>query len=130
MVAAILLTVSVVAFGQFALYYWRATISGVASQEISARIMVAARLASPSVGAGDFKSILMLNHLSPDLRGPNSSFRTVRAYYSIVKTLGKLVPAAASWANIEMTTCARYVAVVMGQHLDRNLECAAQMRGI
>ena len=130
MIAAILLTVSIVTFGQFALYYWRAMISGVASQEISEGIMVAARIASPSIGAQDFHSILMLNNLSPDLRGPNSSFRAVRTYYSAVKALGKMIPAAASWANVEMTTCSRYIAVVMAQHLDRNLECAAQMRGI
>jgi hypothetical protein len=44
--------------------------------------------------------------------------------------LGKIVPPVASWAETEMATCSRYVAVLMDQHLERNLACAAQVRGI
>jgi len=29
-----------------------------------------------------------------------------------------------------MTTCARYIAVLMDRHMERNMACAAQMRGI
>jgi hypothetical protein len=36
----------------------------------------------------------------------------------------------ANWSNAEMTTCSRYVAVLMDQHMERNMVCAAQMRGI
>lgn len=130
MIAAILFTVSIVAFGQFGLYYWRATISGVAAQAISDRIRAAAGISTPSIGARDFRNILILNNLSPDLRGPSGSFTVVRAYYSIVETLGKIVPAMANWSNAEMATCSRYVAVLMDQHLERNMACAAQMRGM
>jgi hypothetical protein len=130
MIAAVLLTVSIVAFGQFGLYYWRAMISGVASHAISDRIRVAAGITTPSIGALDFRNILILSNLSPDLRGPGGSFRAVRTYYAIVEKVGKVVPAMASWANAEMTTCSRYVAVLMDQHLERNMACAAQMRGM
>lgn len=130
MVASVLFTVCVVAFCQFALYYWRAMISGVASNKISDRIRAAARIDAPAIGAKDFHSILILNTLSPDLRGPNGSFRAIRSYYSVVEKLGSLIPAMASWADAEMTTCARYVAVVMDQHLERNMACAAQLRAM
>jgi hypothetical protein len=130
MIAAVLFMVSTVAFVQFALYCWRATISGVATQPISDRIRTAARIEAPQIGAQDFYSILSLHDLSPDLRGPNGSFCGVRAYYSVVEKLGKLIPAIASWANIEMLTCSRYVAVLVDQHLERNMVCAAQVRGI
>jgi hypothetical protein len=130
MIAAVLFMVSAVAFVQFALYYWRATISGIATQPISDRIRTAARIEAPQIGAQDFYSILSLHDLSPDLRGPNGSFCGVRAYYSLVEKLGKLIPAMASWANIEMLTCSRYVAVLVDQHLERNMVCAAQVRGI
>jgi hypothetical protein len=130
MIAAILLTVSIVALGQFALYYWRAMISGVAAHAISDRIRVAAGIPERAIGAQDFHSMLILSHLSPDLRGPGGSFRAVRSYYAVVEKLGKIVPAMANWANAEMTTCARYVAVLMDQHLERNIACAAQMRGM
>ena len=130
MIAAILFTVSMVALIQFWVYYWRAVIAGVASKTVSERIRVAAGLSTSSIGAQDFHNILILNDLSPVLQGPVGSFRTIRAYYSVVKTLGSIVPAMASWSKAEMATCARYVAVLMDQHLERNMATAAQMRGI
>ena len=130
MIAAIILMVSVVAFAQFGLYYWRATISGIAAQAISERIRVAAGITHAGIGAQDFRNIIILKDLSPDLRGPNGSFTVIRTYYSVVEKLGKIVPAMASWANTEMATCARYAAVVMDQHLERNMVCAAQVRGM
>jgi hypothetical protein len=130
MIAAILFTVSTAALVQFALYYWRAIISGVAAQPVSDRIRTAAGITAPQIAAQDFHSILSLHDLSPDLRGPNGSFMGVRTYYSVVKRIGSLIPAMASWANGEMLTCSRYVAVLVDQHLERNMACAAQVRGI
>jgi len=130
MIGAIIFVVSVVAFAQFGLYYWRATISGIAAQAVSERIRVAAGITHVGIGAQDFRNIIILKDLSPDLRGPNEGFRAIRAYYAIVEKLGSIVPATASWANTEMATCARYAAVLMDQHLERNMACAAQVRGM
>jgi hypothetical protein len=130
MIPAIILTVSVTALLQFALYYWRAIIAGIAAQPVSDRIRTAAGLTTAQIGAQDFRSIVSLHDLSPDLRGPNGSFMGVRAYYSVVEKLGSLIPAMANWANTEMLTCSRYVAVLVDQHLERNMVCAAQVRGI
>jgi hypothetical protein len=130
MVAAIIFVVSVAAFAQFGLYYWRATISGVAANAISERIRVAAGITHEGIGAQDFRNILILKDLSPDLQGASGGFATIRAYYSIIEKLGRIAPAMASWANAEMTTCARYAAVVMDQHMERNMACAAQARGM
>jgi hypothetical protein len=130
MVAVIIFAVSMAALAQFALYYWRATISGVASHAISDRIRVAAGITHAMIGARDFHNIIVLNHLSPDLRGPNGAFRAIRAYYSVVEKLGRIAPGISRWADAEMTTCSRYVAVLMDQHLERNMACAAQVRGI
>lgn len=130
MVAVLIFVVSAVALAQFGLYYWRATISGIACQQISERVRAAAGIAHATIGAQDFRSILVLNNLSPDLRGPGGSFRGIRAYYAVVETLGRIAPGIANWANAEMATCSRYVAVLMDQHLERNMACAAQVRGI
>jgi hypothetical protein len=130
MIAAILFTVSIAALVQFAVYYWRATISGVAANTISDRIRTAAGITAPQIAAKDFHSILSLHDLSPDLRGPNGSFLRVRAYYSVVEKVGRLIPAMANWANAEMVTCSRYVAVLVDQHLERNMASAAQVRSI
>jgi hypothetical protein len=130
MIGAIILTVSLVALGQFGLYYWRAMLSGVAAHAISDRIRSAAGISAAAIGAQDFHKILIVNDLSPDLRGPGGSFRVIRTYYSIVEKLGKIVPAMAAWSNAEMTICSRYVAVLMDQHMERNMVCASQMRGV
>src|SRR5579863_877193 len=83
MIAALIFTISVAAVAQFGLYYWRATISGVAAQAISERIRVAAGITDGAIAAKDFHSIIILKDLSPDLRGPNGSFTAIRAYYSV-----------------------------------------------
>ena len=130
MIAAIIFTVSVVAFGQFGLYYWRATISAIAAQAITDRIRVAAGITHAGIGAQDFRNIIILKDLSPNLRGANGGFAAIRAYYAVVEKVGSIVPAMASWANAEMATCSRYAAVLMDQHLERNMVCAAQVRGM
>jgi hypothetical protein len=130
MIAVIICLVSVVAFAQFGLYYWRATISGVAAQAISDRIRVAAGITHAGINAQDFRNIIILKDLSPDLRGTKGGFRAIRAYYAVIEKLGSIIPAMASWADSEMATCSRYVAVLMDQHLERNMECAAQVRGV
>ena len=130
MIPAILFTVSTVALIQFGVYYWRAVIAGVASKTVSDRIRVAAGLSTSTIGAQDFHNILILNDLTPDLQGPAGSFRAIRTYYSVIKALGRIVPAMSAWSTAEMATCARYVAVLMDQHLQRNMATAAQMRGI
>ena len=130
MIPAIIFAVSVVAFAQFGLYYWRATISGIAAQAISERIRVAAGIAHEGIAAQDFRSIIILKDLSPDLRGADGNFAAIRAYYAVIEKIGSFVPAMASWAQAEMATCSRYAAVVMDQHLERNMVAAAQARGI
>jgi hypothetical protein len=130
MIAAIIFAVSMVAFAQFGLYYWRATISGVAAQAISERIRVAAGITHAGISAQDFRNIIILKDLSPDLRGANGGFTAIRAYYAVVEKLGSIVPAMASWANAEMATCSRYAAVLMDQHMESNMVCAAQVRGM
>ena len=130
MIAVIIFAISLVAFAQFGLYYWRATISGIAAQAISDRIRVAAGITHAGISAQDFRNIIILKDLSPELRGPNGNFTAIRAYYAVVNKLGSIVPSMASWADAEMATCSRYVAVLMEQHLERNMVCAAQVRGM
>jgi hypothetical protein len=130
MLPFILLLVSAAALVQFGLYYWRATISAVAAQELSERIQVAAGISASSVGAQDFYNILIIKNMSPNLRGTAGGFTLVRVYYSVVKMLGGLIPSMSSWSTAEMATCSRYVAVLIDQHLERNMAAAAQIRGI
>lgn len=130
MIPVIIFAVSVVALAQFGLYYWRATVSGIAAQSISERIRLAAGIGNAQIGPQDFRSILILKELSPNLRGPHGSFAAIRVYYALVQKIGSILPGMASWAQSEMSTCSRYLAVLMDQHLERNMAAAAQARGI
>ena len=125
-----LFCVSVVTFGQFALFYWRAMIISVSALPVSDRLRVAARITTMAIGSHDFRAILSTYGLVPDLRGSGGSFRAVRTYYAVVEKLGRMIPAAAKWADAEMITCSCYAAVLVDEHLERNVACAAQMRGI
>ncbi len=132
MIAAILFAISVVALGQFALHYWRAILAGVAAQPLSDQMRTAAGLAGGSVGPADFNALLNLHEVTQGLKGDNGGLRAVRAYYRVVETLGRLaglgLPLVAAWTERELATCTRYVAVRVGQRLERNLVCAAEIR--
>src|SRR5579871_4627318 len=98
MIAAIIFTVSVVACGQFVALYWRAMIHGVATQPVSERIRAAMRIADRAVAPGDFRSILGIYDMSPDLRGPRKALNAIRSYYWVVEKVGAITPALKSWA--------------------------------
>jgi hypothetical protein len=132
LIAAILFATSVVGLGQFALYYWRAILAGVAAQPLSDHIRTVAGLAGASLGPADFNALLNLHEVTPGLKGDNGGLWAVRAYYRVVETFGRLaglgLPLVAAWSEREMTTCTRYVAVRVSQRLERNLVCAAEIR--
>ena len=130
MIAAILFCLSVAALGQFGLYYWRASIANTANRQISDRVKVAAGIPAAPVTSRDFRAILSVNDLTPNLRGPCSTYRAIRAYYLVVEKIGRLIPPATDWAEAEMAMCSRYAAVLVDQHLERQMDCATQMRGI
>jgi len=132
MIATIMFAIAGAALGQFMLYYWRSVVAGVAAQPVSDRMRKAAGLAGASVGPADFQAVVDLHGLTPDLKHDDGSLRIVRAYYSVVEALGRLagfrLPAVAAWSEREMTTCSRYVAVLVDRQLERNLVCSAEMR--
>jgi len=130
MVAATIISVSLVAFTLLGLSYWRATISGIAANAISDRIRVASGIGQKGVGPRDFRNIIILKDLSPDLCGQAKCFKAICAYYCAVNTLSKIIPVMRGWADAEMATCARYAAVRMEQRLERNMVYAAQVRGL
>jgi hypothetical protein len=130
MIAAILLCVSIVALCQFGLYYWRAIIANISGQQVSDRVRIAAGISTPSARARDFRAILNVLELAPTLVGDSGACRGVRAYFSVLEKIGSFIPAVTEWAQAEMDMCSRYAAVVVDQHLDRNMDCAVKLRGI
>jgi len=132
MFAAMLFTISIVALAQFGLYYWRAVVSGVASQPVSDRVLLAARVENGRVTSQHFETLAGLHDLTPDLYPNRGGLGLVRLYYRVVEGLealaGSRVPAIAAWSNRERAICARYAAVQVDRRLQANLEHAASLR--
>src|SRR5260370_34092704 len=108
MIAAILLFVSIVAFCQFGLYYWRVTIANISAQQVSDRVRIAAGITTPSARSRDFRAILNVLELAPTLGNNSGTCRGVRVYYSVLKKIGNLIPAVTDSAQAEMDMCSRY----------------------
>jgi len=132
MIAALLLVISLAALAQFALYYWRALVLGVAAQPLSERFREASPVGEEALGGQSFGALLQLYEMTPQLRVGKSRLGTVRMYYRAVEMLGrltgKLMPQVEAWSEREMATCTRYVAVRVDQRMTRNMECAAALR--
>jgi hypothetical protein len=130
MLATNLSLISIVAFGQFGIYRWRASFAATSRLPISNRVRVAAGISTTSLSPRDFRAILNMHEMTPELGGPKRKFRTLRAYYLAVENLGRFIPSVTVWAESEMTMCSRYLAVVLDQHLDRNMAWAVRMCGL
>ena len=127
MFAAMLFTISVVAMSQFALYYWRAVLAGVAAQPLSDRVLDAAHVEDGRLLPQHFETLSELHKLTPDLKPNQSGLGVVRLYYRLVRGLG-ILPMLASWSERERLVCARYAAVQVDRRLQANFALAASLR--
>jgi hypothetical protein len=132
MFSAMLFAIAIVALAQFALYYWRAVLTGVASQPISTRVLEAAHVEGAGLCGADFAKLAGLLSVTPKLKGTSEGLGLVRIYYSLVgkidQVFGSLSPALTVWSEQERALCARYTAVQVGRRLEANLAQAASMR--
>ncbi|SRR6266849_488381 len=132
MFSAMLLAISIVALSQFALYYWRAVLAGVAAQPVSDRVLAAAQVENGRLMPQHFRTLAGLHDLTPDLYPNRSGLGLVPIYYKIVEALnaflGKQMPMLARWSERERVLCARYAAVKVGRRLQANLDLVASLR--
>src|SRR5882757_9412456 len=132
MFSAMLLAISIVALSQFALYYWRAVLAGVAAQPVSDRVLVAAQVENGRLTPQHFQTLAGLHDLTPDLFPNHGGLGWVRAYYVAIEQLdaffGKSIPTIAAWSEREQVLCARYAAVQVDRRLQANLDLAASLR--
>jgi len=132
MFAAMLFAISIVALAQFALYYWRAVLAGVASQPVSSAVYEAVHVPEAELRGADFEKLASLLDLTPELRGAQGGLGSVGVYYQVVGKIshlfGKLSPALALWSEQERVLCARYAAVLVERRLEANLAQAASLR--
>jgi hypothetical protein len=134
MFSAMLFAIAIVAMGQFALYYWRAVFTGVASLPISSQVLEAAQVDEAALRGDDFEKLASLHYLTPELKEGKSGLGLIRAYYLAVQrvqsVVGSFSPMIASWAEKERVLCARFAAVQIDRRLQANLVQAASIRSI
>ena len=134
MFSAMLLEIAAVAMGQFALYYWRAVFTGIASLPIASRVLEAAQVDETTLCGNDFEKLASLHQLTPELKEGKSGLTLVRAYYRMIRRaetlFGGLSPMIASWGEKERLLCARFAAVQIERRLQANLIQAASIRSI
>lgn len=132
MFSALLLMISTAALAQFALFYLRAVMTGVAAQPISEEVLAAAQVENDSMRGRDFGAFAQLHELTPNLQKGGSGLGVVKLYYHVVHTVGKVasgrMAGLANWAESERVLCARYAAVQIDRRLQANLEMAAAIR--
>jgi hypothetical protein len=128
MFAAMILAIAIVALFQFAIYYWRAVLTGVASLPVSSQVLEAAHAGDGELRGEDFGRLASLYDLTPELQGRGSGLGLVSLYFAVVRKAGKLSPAFLNWGEREMALCARYAAVQIDRRLQANLEQAASVR--
>jgi hypothetical protein len=130
--SAMLFAISLVAMAQFALYYWRAVLTGVASQPISRDVLAAAQVEESGLCGADFEKLASLLTLTPELKSTHDSLGLVPAYFKIVGKVadlfGRVSPALLNWSEQERVLCARYAAVQIGRRLEANFAQADAMR--
>jgi hypothetical protein len=118
MIAALILVFSLAALAQFGFYCWRAAVITFAAADVS----------DSTLEDKDFQALSTLNEICPTLNSSSPRIRLVQAYYRAVERLNASFPSAAGWAQQEMATCARYMAVAVDQRLQRNQTCFAALR--
>jgi hypothetical protein len=127
-----LLSIAIVALTQFALYYWRAVLSGVAAQPVSSRVLAATGINGDRIDARHFGRLSGLLAVTPTLKSGDTGMSLVRFYYDVVRAIGAVagrrLPALAAWSRRECDVCARYAAVQIDRRLAANLALSAAIR--
>jgi hypothetical protein len=132
MFAAMLFAISIAALTQFAAYYWRAVLSGVAAQPVSERVLESVHAEGGRLAGAHFPALAELHNLTPELNAANRGLGLVRVYYAVMRAadqvVGKHFPEFAAWSEHERVICARYAAVQIDRRLQANLDLAASLR--
>ena len=135
MTPALILAFAVMALSRFAISQWRLIWLTTANQPLSDSLRAATGIEEKMIGPNDFGTLLGLcEELSPRIKDGTPWLREVRRYYQLVAKIERsfraVQPAVAAWAEREMKTCSRFVAVVLDQNLavelDRRAAVAAR----
>jgi hypothetical protein len=124
MIAAIILVFSVAAFLQFFVSYCRSLIAAYNEVELSEQARQVTGIESRTVSGDDFRRMLELVRVCPELGDDSREIGAVRTYYSMLGALRKLanslLPRMTAWAERERASCTYFVAVALDRRIARN----------
>jgi len=125
MISALIFVISMAALLQFGLYAWRAAFLSIAAKPVSNEIRAALGACSEETGSADYETATEWLKLSPNLSGSDRQTWQVRTYFAAVRAISSVTNS--GWARREMEACARFIAVVADERLQRNRLCIAEM---
>jgi hypothetical protein len=131
MVAAFILVISGAMLAQFVVFFWRANMLAVAAQPLSESLTSPQAGFSAALNLDDFETVTAMSKLCPSVTLSAAKLQPVRVYYQAMRAISRLfaaMPAASSWAQREMASCTRYVAVSMDRCLQSNQDYVAALR--
>jgi len=116
--------VFILLFAIAALYGWRTAVGALAARPVSDRVRRAAAMAGSAAPrdftGADFRVLERVFTVAGALGGAARSAIAIRAYYRVVRALGKGLPILASWSEREMMACSRYLAARIDRSLASN----------
>jgi len=133
MISALILAVSAMALVHFAVAQWRAIWISAANQSVSDALQSETGLDADTVRETDFPRLVCLYaEVCPNKKTSAPWLREIATYYRAISALHaisqKVLPSLSKWAESEMKTCSRYVAVVIDQHLSLSMDRLAAVR--
>lgn len=127
MIAALIFVLSLVALLQFFVFYCRSVIASSRTQMLSLQARDVTGISDTRVPGDEFKRILELVKICPELRGDRNEIRAVHLYYNLLSflraTLAQLLPNINAWTEHERGGCAYFAAVALDRRItfSRNL---------
>jgi len=125
---AISLFVPILALGTLVVFGWRMIVGAVAARPLTDHVRRAALLGGADPGATDFDMLAGLHMAVGALSKAGHGAALVRAYYPVVRTMGRLLPGLSPWSEREMTVCSRYLAAQVDRCLSHNAACSRRVR--
>ncbi|MBZ5501083.1 MAG: hypothetical protein LAN59_02435 [Acidobacteriia bacterium] len=123
LIAALIVTLSLVTMLQFALLSWRAELARIAAQPLPLGLDTPGAPARNLLQSNDFHRLHAYQEVCPDLTGSDGpKLRAVYRYYRFVQSVNALAEAVLpkGWAQGEIELCGRYARVVLCQRLAHN----------
>jgi hypothetical protein len=130
MIAAMILVVSLAFFFQFFVVYCRSLIAAYNEAELSPDAREVTGIEDHIVNGDDFRRMVQLVRICPDLADDGRELRAVSLYYRMVSGLRRLLhtlaPNFAEWLERERQSCVYFAAVALDRRIAQNRDLFAQ----